>query len=380
MPDGDFDYRDALTQGPARGRGAGTNPGNRYEAARLHVSGEHLDQLARERVAQGADVSLTVLPRQVPTQVIADDTRTIINHVTTPDRLFEWSINPYRGCEHGCFYCYARPDHERLGYSCGLDFETKIVAKFDAPQMLRRELADPKWQGDMIMLSGVTDPYQPIEADLKITRGCLEVMAQCRQAVSIVTKNRLVLRDLDLLAPLAELGAARVAISLTTLDAKLAAKMEPRASSPADRLHAIRELTRAGVPVAVMTAPIIPAVNDRELPKLLEAAAEAGARASGYVVLRLPHQLKDLFQDWLQRHFPDRAAHVESLVRQMREGELYDARPKLRRRGTGPVAEQIRKVFDVFSRRHGLDGEWPRINTRAFRRPSLDGQLSLFDA
>lgn len=363
---------DGLLQGPVRGRGAGLNPGNRFESTRLHVLGEHLDDQLRD--AQGNDAG----PARVPTQVIPDKTRSLINHITSPDVPFEWSINPYRGCEHGCIYCYARPDHERLGYSCGLDFETRIIAKFDAPKILARELAHPRWKGDPIAMCGDTDCYQPIERELRITRGCLEVMAQCRQPVSIITKNRLVLRDLDLLADMAGHGVARVALSVTTLDPDLAMKMEPRASSPRDRLAAIAGLAAAGVPVMAMVAPIIPGLNDREVPAILKAVAEAGARASGYALVRLPYQVKVLYEDWLRRQFPQRAEHALSLLRQTRDGHLYDARRGQRMRGSGPVAEQIRKVFRLFARKHGLDRSLPPHNPSAFRRAMPNGQMDLF--
>ncbi len=342
----------------------------------MHVLGEHLDEHAAQQPSG----------TQVRTSVLDDDTKTIINRVTSPDLHFEWTINPYRGCEHGCIYCYARPGHEYFGLSCGLDFETKIFAKRRAPELLRTELASPKWKGAPIVMSGVTDPYQPVERDLGITRGCLEVMAECRQAVSLITKNKMITRDLDLLSRLREHGAVRAAISLTTLDNALAAKMEPRASSPRERLDAIRALAEARIPVTVMTAPIIPGLNDRELPALLEAAKQAGAGSAGYTLLRLPWQLKDLFLEWLQRHFPERAGHVESLIRQSRgglggkDGELSDPRFYSRHRGEGPVAKQIAQTFRVFSRRHGLDRPGTKINATAFVRPTArDGQAWLFE-
>jgi len=244
------EYRGALAEGPVRGRGAGLNPGNRFETTRIHILGEHLD--GPDAAASELDVARESVSGRVPTRVLPDESRTVINRVDpkmSPDIGFRWTINPYRGCEHGCIYCYARPGHEYLGLSCGLDFETRIFAKLDAPRLLRRELAGPGWAGESIILSGVTDPYQPVEAKLEITRRCLAVMAQCGQPVSVITKNRLVVRDVDHLKMLAGRDGAHVAISLTTLDAGLAAKLEPRASSPVDRLRTIRELSRAGVPV-----------------------------------------------------------------------------------------------------------------------------------
>ncbi len=360
MPsDPDHNHVDALSTGAVRGRGSGLNPGNRFEDVRLHVLGEHLDEQFRDHPS-GV---------QVRTQVFTDDTQSVVNKVESPDIPFNWSLNPYRGCEHGCIYCYARPGHEYLALSSGLDFETKIIAKPRAAELLRRFISKPGWKGEPIVLSGVTDPYQPVERDLRITRACLEVCHAARQPLSLITKNHLITRDLDILREMAGWNGVRVAISLTTLDPLLAAKMEPRASSPRDRLAAIRELTAAGVPVAVMTAPIIPAINDREIPALLEAAREAGAQSAGMVLLKLPHQIKALFLEWLERHYPDRASHVESLIRQCRGGELYDASFFNRQRGTGPVAENIRDTFSVFAKRHGLTRRLPALNSAAFVRP-----------
>ncbi|MEK6704148.1 MAG: PA0069 family radical SAM protein [Planctomycetota bacterium] len=364
------EYVDALAQGPVRGRGAGINPANRFESIRLHVLGETLDERALESPCGG----------RVPTQILDDTTHTLINRVESPDLPFDWTINPYRGCEHGCVYCYARPGHEYLGMSAGLDFETRIMVKRDAPRVLRRELGRASWMGEPIVMAGVTDVYQPIERELEITRGCLKVMAECRQPVGIVTKNRMVVRDVDLLQELARCNAARVAISLTTLDNDLASKMEPRASSPAARLAAMRELAGAGVCVSVMTAPIIPGLNDHELPTLLKAARDAGATHAGWVLLRLPHQIKDVFIDWLGRHYPGRAAHVASLIRQTHDGELYRSDFHTRHRGSGPIAQRIASVFKVFAARHGLDRPCQRLESAGFRRPLEDGsgQMRLF--
>lgn len=363
------EFPDRPTSAHARGRGSQINPGNRFEDVRLHVLGEERDRLIEE---QPSGV-------QIGTQVFDDDSKSIINPVDSPDLSFAWTINPYRGCEHGCIYCYARPGHEYLGLSSGLDFETKIFAKREAPEMLRKELAKASWKGEPIMMSGVTDPYQPIERELEITRGCLKLMAECGQAVSIITKNKLVLRDLDLLSKLHAVGAVKVAVSLTTLDPRVAAVMEPRASSPKGRLEAIRELSRTGIPVAVMTAPIVPNINDHEIPALLEAAAAAGATSAGWILLRLPHQIKAIFLEWVERNFPGRAAHVESLIRQSRDGELYDSAWFSRQRGHGAFAEQIGTTFKVFARRYGLDQPRPALNTKAFVRPSNDRrQMELF--
>lgn len=370
-PAAEATYQDVTSHGiPVRGRGSATlNPGNRFEDIRLHVLGEHIDAERAEHPSG----------KQIQTIALRDDSRTIINRVDSPDIPFSWSINPYRGCEHGCIYCYARPGHEYLGMSCGLDFETRIMVKHDAPQLLRRELASPKWRGETIVFSGVTDCYQPLEAKLRLTRALLEICCECRQPVSIVTKNRLVTRDIDLLSELAKYNAAQVAISVTSLDPKLASTMEPRASSPRDRLRAICELADAGIPVAVMTAPIIPGINDTELPQLLEAAAQAGAQRAGWVLLRLPYQIKALFLDWLQRHFPDRAGRVENAIRAMRNGELYQAKFGERHRGVGEQAWVIDAMFKMYVKRYGLDNPMPRLSSAAFRRPVLDGQMGLFD-
>ncbi|MEX2671507.1 MAG: PA0069 family radical SAM protein [Phycisphaeraceae bacterium] len=357
----------------ARGRGAQQNPTNRFESQSLHVLGDHLDELLRDEHTDPAG-------RQIQTLVLRDQSRSILNPVDSPDIGFAWSINPYRGCEHGCIYCYARPGHEYLGLSSGLDFETKIFAKPDAPDLLRKELARPRWYGETIAMSGVTDCYQPVERKLRITRGCLELFADCRQPVGIVTKSRLVLRDLDLLKTLAEHDAVRVAVSLTTLDKKLAAKMEPRAASPADRLETIRQLSAAGIPVIAMLAPIVPALNDREIPALLKASAEAGAASASYVMLRLPYQIKDLFTDWLTEHFPDRRSHVEKLLRESRSGKLYDAQFGDRMKGTGPYAEQIAQTVRIFKQRYNLNRPLRPMSSASFRRPQKDkNQLTLFE-
>ncbi len=363
---------DGTTHGsPARGRGSSTlNPGNRFEPIRLHVLGEYRDEQLLEH-PEGV---------QIKTQAFHDRSRTIINRVAdSPDIPFDWSVNPYRGCEHGCIYCYARPGHEYLGMSCGLDFESKIMAKMDAPAMLRKELAHRKWTGEPITMSGVTDCYQPLEAKLRITRGCLAVMAECRQPVSIITKSKLVLRDLDLLSELATHNAVSVGISITSLRNDIAMAMEPRASSPANRLKAIGELSRAGVPVMVMVAPVVPGLTDPEMPAILEAAAEAGAKSAGWVMLRLPYQIKALFLEWLQREFPERAERVESRIREMRGGNLYDAQFGTRMRGEGHHAEAIATMFKTYRKRFGLDQPIPPLSSSAFIKPNLDGQLGLFD-
>ncbi len=355
-----------------RGRGAGgthANPANRFERSHHQIERETLDHdLADHRV-----------PSQPPTRANADRARSLINPVDSPDLPMRWTVNPYRGCEHGCIYCYARPGHEYFGLSCGLDFETKVFVKYDAPRLFREEIASVRWRGEPISFSGVTDCYQPLEAKLQITRECLKIASDCHQPISIVTKSALVTRDIDVLAPLAILHAASVAVSVTTLDPALSAKMEPRAASPASRLRAIRELADAGIPVTVMVAPIIPGLNDAELPQILEAASAAGATGAGYVLLRLPYQVKTLFLDWLQRHMPDRAARIESLIRQTREGELYNASFGPRLKGQGPIAQTLATAFRVFCAKHHLNREWPALSSKHFQRPShTPGQLGLF--
>jgi DNA repair photolyase len=381
----DPEIKDGLGSGPVRGRGAGINPGNRFETVRLHVLGEALDDELRAHPCG----------RQVRTEVFQDDSRSVLNHVDSPDLGFHWTVNPYRGCEHGCIYCYARPGHEYLSLSSGLDFETRIFAKPDAPRLLREALGKPGWKGERIFFSGVTDCYQPLEAKLEITRACLQACVEFAQPISIVTKNKLVLRDLDLLKELAKFNAASVALSITTLDNSLASKMEPRASAPRERLEAVRQLSAAGIPTNVMVAPIIPALNEAEMPGILKAAAEAGACDAGYVLLRLPYQIKALFEDWLQRHFPDRSGKVLNAMREMRGGELYRAEFFERQKGTGVRAEQIAATFKLFKRRYGLgkneivatgrsdptraEARYNLSSAEFLRRRSLGpGQLGLF--
>ncbi|MBC7834367.1 MAG: PA0069 family radical SAM protein [Phycisphaerales bacterium] len=358
------EFADRLVQGKVRGRGAGLNPGNRFETIRLHVLGEHLEEVLSEN-PDGT---------QVRTQVYTDTSRTIINPVDSPDIGFKWTINPYRGCEHGCIYCYARPGHEMLGMSSGLDFETKIVAKRDGPELLREALMKPFWKGENIVMSGVTDPYQPVEAKLRITRRIIEVCCEFNQPLSFITKNHLITRDIDLFKRLAEHGAVSAAISITTLDPRTTRIMEPRASTPRDRLATVRELSAAGIPVHVMVAPIVPGITDHETPAILEAAAKAGASGAGYVLLRLPHQNKELFLNWLREHFPDRAAKVENKIREMRGGKLYNAAWFERGKGTGIMADQLGINFKMFLRRYGLDKPAPRRSGSAFRRPARTGE------
>jgi DNA repair photolyase len=343
-----------------KGRGAIGNPRNRFVTL----------EVERDPEVPG--------PERVETQLLQDTSRSLIARNDSPDVAFSASINPYRGCEHGCVYCYARPFHEYLGFSAGLDFETRILVKEDAPELLRKELSSPKWQPQTLALSGVTDPYQPVERKLEITRRCLAVLAEFRNPVGIITKNELVTRDIDHLQALAEHGAVAVSLSITTLDPEVARRMEPRASHPRERLKAVEKLSAAGIPVNVMVAPIVPAITDHEIPKILEAVAAAGARSAGYVVLRLPGAVAGLFESWLEEHFPDRKDKVLNRVRDLRGGELYDSRFGNRMKGEGLFAEQIRATFQTFKRRYGLDQPFPSLSTAAFRRPGAVEQLGLF--
>jgi DNA repair photolyase len=372
--DVNFAFRDGLESGPAHRRGAGLNPGNRFETVRLHVLGEELDRQWIERQeGEGG-------PVRVERQVFADRTQSVINRVTaTSDVPFDWTVNPYRGCEHGCIYCFARPYHEYLGFSCGLDFETKLVAKPHAAELLRKELASRKWQPEPIVMSAITDIYQPIEHKMQLARQCLQVMADCGQPVSTMTKSALVLRDADLWAKLSAINAGRVTITLVTLDHDLALKLEPRATSPMGRLRTIRELTAAGVAVTVNVAPIIPGLTDHELPAILQAVRDAGALRVYWSLIRLPYQVKDLFLEWLQRNLsPEKARKVESLIRQARGGKLYEAKLGIRHSGQGAHVDQIRQAFDVYTRKYGLNRDLRPLSGAHFRRPEINGQMSLF--
>lgn len=353
---------------PPNSRGTPSNPANRFESVRREAEP---GLPAEDRAAWDVDPSPA-------TEFIPDLTQTALTRNDSPDIGFTWSLNPYRGCEHGCAYCYARPFHEYLGFSAGLDFETRILVKHRLPELLRSELASPRWQPDAIALSGVTDCYQPVERRLGITRRCLEVLAEFRNPVGIVTKNALVTRDIDVLSELARHRAVAVFVSLTTLDPELRRVLEPRTSPPAARLDAIRRLAAAGIPVGVMVAPIIPALNDHEVPRLVEAAVGAGASFAGRVVLRLPLGVAPLFSDWLERHYPDRRDKVLNGIRELRGGGLNDARFVSRMTGEGPRARQIAQMFDVACRRAGIAGAWPGLSTGAFRRRE-PGQMELFD-
>jgi DNA repair photolyase len=347
---------------PQRGRGASANPPNRFEPLSYSRDPEWIDP---------EDPALE-------TQFFKDTSRSIISYNDSPDVGFDASINPYRGCEHGCVYCYARPTHEYLGFSAGVDFESRILVKADAPELLRRELSSPRWKPQVLAISGVTDPYQPIERRLQLTRRCLQVLVEFRNPVVIITKNHLVTRDADLLGELARDHAARVFLSITTLDGSLGRVMEPRASHPTRRLAAIETLSQAGVPTGVLVAPVIPGLTDHELPAIITAAAQSGARSAGYVTVRLPHGVGPLFEQWLAQHFPDRKDKVLHRIRAIRGGKLNDPRFDSRMRGDGIFAEQIQALFALACRKAGIDGRGPALSTAAFRARS-DAQLSLFD-
>jgi len=356
---------DTLADRARKGRGAVGNATGRFES-QVRIATDDGWGLADEE------------PAPLRTTLGVDSTRKIITRNQSPDVPFDRSINPYKGCEHGCVYCFARPTHAYLGHSPGLDFESKLYWKPNAPDLLEAELRHPKYSCATLALGANTDPYQPVERERRLTRRILEVLADYRHPVGIVTKSNLILRDLDILAPMASEGLVRVAVSVTTLDRTLARRMEPRAPTPGKRVDAIRELAAAGVPATVLNAPILPALNDHEIEKVLEAAAEAGAGAAGYVLLRLPLEIKDLFADWLETHYPDRAARVMSLVRQTRGGKMYQPEWGKRQLGTGAYAEQIAKRFKLACRRYRLHhGHPPLDETRVRRPPSAGDQLSL---
>ena len=345
-----------------KGRGASSNPSGRFE--RLAFVSEPDDQLpVEDRPA-------------LRTELFRDTTKSVLTFNDSPDVGMEASINPYRGCEHGCIYCYARPYHEYLGLSAGEDFESKIFVKENAAALLRAALSAKSWKPQVIGLSGVTDPYQPIERKLRITRACLEVLAEFRNPVAVISKNHLVTRDSDILSSMAQHDAAQVFLSITTLDDELSGQMEPRASRPQLRLAALKKLTDAGVPVGVMVAPIIPGLTDHEVPAILEAAAQAGARSAGYTHLRLPHGVKELFSEWLERHAPERKDKVLNRLRAVRRGKLNDPAFGSRMVGEGPFAESIQQMFGVHRRRLGLDRKIA-LSTDGFRRGGAD-QLGLF--
>jgi DNA repair photolyase len=347
-----------------RGRGAQTNISGRYEP--------------ETRVAFDDEwQSLEDLP-PIKTEVQIERARKIITRNQSPDISFDRSINPYRGCEHGCTYCFARPTHANMGLSPGLDFETKLFAKPDAARLLEKELAAPGYEPRTIAIGTNTDPYQPIERQYRIMRQILEVLSEANHPVGIVTKSALVTRDIDILTSMAERGLAKVALSVTTLDRRLARAMEPRAATPGKRIEAMQQLSAAGIPVTIMTAPIIPALNDVELERLLEAGYAAGAREAGYVLLRLPLEVSPIFREWLTANYPDRAKHVMSVMQSMRDGKDYDSEWGVRQRGKGPYAWMIGRRFELTAKRLGLNTERRKLRTDLFKPPvPIGGQLAL---
>jgi DNA repair photolyase len=346
------------------GRGTKQNPENRFERIHLEVD-------PPEEIDDGAAPEPTIFYRDASRGVLAEN--------QSPDVGFRFSLNPYRGCEHGCIYCYARPSHEYLSFSAGLDFERRIMVKLDAPGLLRAALASRRWEPQTVALSGNTDCYQPAERRLRLTRRCLEVFRDFMNPVGIVTKSALVARDADLLAELAAKNAAHALISITSLDPELARRMEPRAAAPERRLGAVAALSAAGVPVGVMVAPVVPGLNDSEIPAILEAAAAAGAKSASWVMLRLPQPVDQLFADWIERNYPDRRERILHRIRECRDGKLSDPKFGSRMRGEGVYAEQIGALFRAGARRAGLDRALPALDASAFRVPSRAGdQLGLF--
>ncbi len=348
--------------------GSMIDPPNRFEKTQRETDFDHLEWDQEYLDGLG----------NRPIEYMVDSSKSIVSRNDSPDVPFTYSVNPYRGCAHGCAYCYARNTHEYLGFNAGLDFETKILVKENAPELLREFLSRESWQPEPITFSGVTDCYQPAERRFRLTRGCLEVALDCRQPVGIITKNALVVRDLDLLREMASLRLAHVFLSVTSLDPELARTMEPRTSIPVARLRAIRTLAEAGVPVGVMAAPVIPGLNDSEIPAILEAAKDAGAKSAGYVFLRLPLTVEPVFREWLQRTQPLKAERVEQRLKQSRHGKMSVSNWGERMRGEGEIAEQIGKMFRVFSQRVGFEG-MPEFDSSQFRPPvPRSGQLRLF--
>ncbi|MDR9417224.1 MAG: PA0069 family radical SAM protein [Gracilimonas sp.] len=346
---------------PLRGRGSSDNPVNRFE-------GNYIDYDLDEETGEKPS------PK---TKYIPDHTKSVITYNKSEDISFNASINPYRGCEHGCIYCYARPYHEYLGYSSGLDFESKIVVKYDAPELLKKELSSSKWKPQVIAMSGVTDIYQPAERELKLTRECLKVMAEFRNPVGLITKNHLITRDIDVLCELNDYNCVSVTISVTTLDNELTGVMEPRTSRPNKRLEAIRKLSDAGIPVGVNVAPIIPGLTDHECAEILEKSAAAGAKFAGYTILRLPYKVKDLFVDWLEQHYPERKKKVLHRILDIRDGRLNNAEWGKRMKGSGNFSKQIADLFNVQTKKLGLNDNKRYLSTEHFIR-SKGSQLNLF--
>lgn len=354
---------------PIKGRGATFDPPNRFERLSVEDDLEHWEN----------DPDGVAELKRVRTEYFVDASRTVIAKNDSPDIPFEHSLNPYRGCTHGCIYCYARPTHEYLGFSAGLDFESKIMVKADAPDLLHAELSRKGWKPECVSIGGITDPYQPIERKLRLTRRCLEVFLEFGNPTTVITKNHLITRDVDVLSALAAKQLAGAFVSVTTLDPDLTRILEPRTATPKRRLDAIETLARAGVPVGVMVAPVIPGLTDHEMASILSAAADAGATMAGYVPLRLPFAIKDLFDTWLVQHMPDRRDKVLNRVRDMRGGKLNDSNFGSRMRGGGVFADQMKTMFDLATRRAGLNERPLHLSTAHFRRPERPGdQLMLF--
>ena len=349
---------------PIRGRGAAYNPPNRFEKLSYEPDPEWVDP-------DEPDPWRT-------TQYFRDSAKTVLTRNNSPDVPFDYGLNPYRGCSHGCAYCFARPNHEYIGLSAGLDFESKIFVKMDAAALLRAELSSPRWKPQVIMMSGVTDCYQPAERRFRITRACLQVLAEFGNPVGMITKNHLVTRDVDILGAMASARTVGISLSITTLNPELQRVMEPRTSIPARRLKAVETLARAGVPVNVMIAPVIPGLTDHEIPAILAAAAAAGARSGGFIPLRLPGAVAEIFERWLEDHFPDRKERVLHRIREIRGGRLNDARFGSRMRGDGAYWEQVSAMFATVARREGLDNDRMELSIESFQRPSRSPQLGLF--
>ncbi|NIP39084.1 MAG: PA0069 family radical SAM protein [Candidatus Dadabacteria bacterium] len=343
-----------------KGRGTSDNPANRFD-----------------KIDFAPDEEFYKDERKPKTEFFRDTSKTIIAYNNSPDIKFDASINPYRGCEHGCAYCYARPNHEHLGMSAGLDFETKIFVKENAAELLRKELSSKKWKPQTIAISGITDPYQPCEKHFGLTRSCLEVLHEYKNPVGIVTKNKLVTRDKDILKELANINAATVTISVTTLDSGLARLMEPRTSQPKLRLEAISELRDCGIPVGVLVAPVIPGLTDYEMPEIIKKSVEAGALYAGYVMLRLPFGVKDIFSNWLDQHYPDRKNKVLNRVLSVRAGKMYDPQFFHRQRGEGVFADQAAKIFEIACRKNGIENNSVHLSTDHFTN-AVKKQLELF--
>jgi len=343
-----------------KGRGSSFNPANRFDKIKFVPDEEFYEDEKRPK-----------------TEFYKDTSKTIIAYNKSPDINFEASINPYRGCEHGCVYCYARPNHEYLGLSAGLDFETKIFVKENAPELLKKELSSRKWIPQTIAISGVTDPYQPCEKHFRLTRTCLEILNNFNNPVGIVTKNRLVTRDIDILKNLADLNASTVTFSITTLDSELARFMEPRTSQPRLRLDAVKELSENGIPVGVLIAPVIPGLTDHEIPKIIEESVIAGAQYAGYVMLRLPFGVKEIFEKWLDQYYPARKSKVLNRVLSVRGGKLYNPEFFNRQRGEGIFAEQVAKIFEVACRKNGIWRTSVELSSKNFKNP-YEKQLELF--